>query len=535
MSGGASISGESLGQGEYNPNGGLQKVAGQNGFNKSIGYGKDGDSQSSVTRSGIGTKTIRIGDDGSGEQAKAVYTDTTTENAAARSGSLANNFDAGKVQSELDLQRNVSQSFNQNTQQISTQINANVKEHFDKAKELEKQASDAANNGELQLAQQLADQAAEEYKTAENWQLAGVGVNMVAAGLSAPTDSAGGIAAATLSPAASYKIGQDFKKLAQANADGKLTDKQQAAHVLAHTVLGAAVAAAGGNDPLAGGISAGGAEYLAPKVSQFLYGTDDPEKLTAEQKDTVANIMSLAGAGVGAAVGNSSTNTVQGGLNAESAVENNDGTVLPGPIPLPILLPQKTEAQKEADKQAAIAIEKGVKKAGQTVHSAVGAGFGTIFCTIDSDCPDSNPFKAGQAIWNEGMGNGGGNNDSNSAADGNFGTAGAPMPPDDENGNKGNNSVPIDRLVKNRNGNFIGEVHKGATDNVRTVSQQQFNQIKNEIIKNGRIEGSYSNNKGIWYRLPDGNRVGVRTSGRNGETLDFDVKGLPRDFKIHQK
>ena len=61
-----------------------------------------------------------------------------------------------------------------------------------------------------------------------------------------------------------------------------------------------------------------------PKVSTFLYGTADPEKLTAEQKDTVANIMSLAGAGVGAAVGNTSANAVSGSLNAESAVENND-------------------------------------------------------------------------------------------------------------------------------------------------------------------------------------------------------------------
>ena len=60
-----------------------------------------------------------------------------------------------------------------------------------------------------------------------------------------------------------------------------------------------------------------------PKVSTFLYGTADPEKLTAEQKDTVANIMSLAGAGVGAAVGNTSANAVSGSLNAESAVENN--------------------------------------------------------------------------------------------------------------------------------------------------------------------------------------------------------------------
>ena len=65
------------------------------------------------------------------------------------------------------------------------------------------------------------------------------------------------------------------------------------------------------------------AEAVAFKVSTFLYGTADPEKLTAEQKDTVANIMSLAGAGVGVAVGNSGANAVSGSLNAESAVENN--------------------------------------------------------------------------------------------------------------------------------------------------------------------------------------------------------------------
>ena len=146
---------------------------------------------------------------------------------------------------------------------------------------------------------------------------------MLATGLSASTQSGVGIAAATVSPMISYEIGQKFKELAKDNPDGKLTEKQQAAHVLAHAVLGAAVAAAGGNDALAGALSAGGAEAVAPKVSTFLYGTADPEKLTAEQKDTVANIMSLAGASVGAAVGNTSANAVSGSLNAESAVENN--------------------------------------------------------------------------------------------------------------------------------------------------------------------------------------------------------------------
>ena len=137
---------------------------------------------------------------------------------------------------------------------------------------------------------------------------------MLATGLSAPTQSGVGIAAATASPALSYAIGQEFKKH---HAEGT------SAHILAHAVLGAAVAAAGGNDALAGALSAGGAEAIAPVVSRFMYGTDDPEKLTAEQKETIASISNLTGVATGATIGNSVTNAVQGGLNAENAVENN--------------------------------------------------------------------------------------------------------------------------------------------------------------------------------------------------------------------
>ncbi|RPD83167.1 hypothetical protein EGK75_13295, partial [Neisseria weixii] len=41
--------------------------------------GDDGDSQSSVTKSGIGTRNIVIANDTTGTQAKAVYTDTRSE------------------------------------------------------------------------------------------------------------------------------------------------------------------------------------------------------------------------------------------------------------------------------------------------------------------------------------------------------------------------------------------------------------------------------------------------------------------------
>ncbi|MCX5468926.1 hypothetical protein OSH00_14445 [Acinetobacter sp. A-IN1] len=84
-----------------------------------------------------------------------------------------------------------------------------------------------------------------------NYQKLGVLVDTISTGLSAPTSSGLGIATATLSPVASYEIGQYFKSK---DAEGST------AHILAHTVLGAAVAAAGGNDALTAGLSVDCAE-----------------------------------------------------------------------------------------------------------------------------------------------------------------------------------------------------------------------------------------------------------------------------------
>ena len=145
------------------------------------------------------------------------------------------------------------------------------------------------------------------------WQRACVLLNMVAAGLSSPADNAAGIAAATASPAVSYQIGQYFKSH---DAEGT------PAHLLAHTILGAATAAAGNQNPLAGGLSAGTAEAAAPVISQWLYGKA-PNELSAEEKSTLSNITGLLGAGTGALAGGSTENAAVGSLAARSAVENN--------------------------------------------------------------------------------------------------------------------------------------------------------------------------------------------------------------------
>ncbi|ROW31398.1 VENN motif pre-toxin domain-containing protein, partial [Neisseria animalis] len=119
-----------------------------------------------------------------------------------------------------------------------------------------------------------------------------------------------------------YQIGQHFKGLAKDNADGKLTTKQEAAHILSHAVLGAAVAAAGGNDAMTAAVAAGGAEAVAPVVSNWLYGEEDGSKLTAEQKETVSAIAGLAGSAVGTATGNAA-DVAQGNQTSINSIENN--------------------------------------------------------------------------------------------------------------------------------------------------------------------------------------------------------------------
>ena len=330
----ASISGKTLGQGAQNKpqNKHLTSVADKNSASSSVGYGSDSDSQSSITKSGINTRNIQITDEAAqirltgktAAQTKAdIDTNVTTDAADQHSGRLKNVFDKDRVQSELDLQRTVSQDFSKNVQQANTEIN----QHLDKLKAdkeaAETAAAEALANGDMETAKRKAHEAQDAAAKADNWQQGKVILNMLASGLAAPTQSGAGIAAATASPAVSYAIGQHFKDLAGQNANGKLTASQETAHVLAHAVLGAAVAAAGDNNALAGALSAGGSEAAAPYISKWLYGKEKGSDLTAEEKETVSAITNLLGTATGAAVGNSATDGVQGSLNAQNAVGNN--------------------------------------------------------------------------------------------------------------------------------------------------------------------------------------------------------------------
>ena len=96
--------------------------------------------------------------------------------------------------------------------------------------------------------------------------------------------------------------------------------------IAAHTVLGAAVAVAGGNDALLAGVSAGGAEASAPLLAKYLYGKESKD-LTVDEKGTVSAITGLVASGVGGSTGDVAS-SVQSGQVAQNAVENNGFSII---------------------------------------------------------------------------------------------------------------------------------------------------------------------------------------------------------------
>jgi hypothetical protein len=260
-----------------------------------IGYGSDGDSDSSVTRAGI--------------TGIAGNKDITTDNRAEYAGILENVFDETRVNEELGAQVEITQAFDQERRKVKTEINA-------KEKKLRGEAEEASNAGDYETAR-------EKFDAADNLVNQGLLFDAVAGAIYGPnSNGATGYVAKAVSPAVSFKVGQYYKEL-EANQDNKLTGGQQAGHILAHTLLGAAVSYATGNDVLTGSVSAGTGEAAAPLLSQLLY-EKDTDKLTAEQKDTISSIVSALGAGIGATTGNAS-DAANAAETSKVAAENNDG------------------------------------------------------------------------------------------------------------------------------------------------------------------------------------------------------------------
>ncbi|WP_348549622.1 hemagglutinin repeat-containing protein [Psychrobacter sp. KFRI-CH2-11] len=260
-----------------------------------LGYGTDSDSDSSITKAGI---TGVAGNSG-----------ITTDNQAEYAGILVNEFDEQRVNEELGAQVEITQAFDQERRKIKTELNQ-------KEQGLRAEAEEAFNNGNFDLAEEKA-------LAAGKLETQGLLFDAISGAIYGPnSNGAVGYATKAASPFVANQIGQYYKELAEEQG-GNLTGTQQAGHILAHGILGAATSSATGNDALTGGLSAGTGEAAAPLISDFLYGTSDPSKLTAEQKDTISSITSALGAGIGLTTGNAS-DVANAAETSKVAVEDNN-------------------------------------------------------------------------------------------------------------------------------------------------------------------------------------------------------------------
>ena len=251
---------------------------------------------------------------------QSIATTTTTDQVQANSGAIANNFDKDAVQSEIDLQIKVTQQFDTTRQQAKTIVNQQIDG-------LNKTLKDAEAALKINPDDPVAQQKYKNTQASINkWQIGGTIIDSIASGLSGPSSTgAAGILANAAAPQLQYQIGQYFKGT---DAEGST------AHILAHTILAAAVAAAGGNDALMAGLAAGGAEAVAPAVANWLFGSNlDVKKdakgnviaseLTAEQNNILSNIIGLGTAGVTGLASGSVTDVVSSTGLAQTAVEDN--------------------------------------------------------------------------------------------------------------------------------------------------------------------------------------------------------------------
>ena len=306
-------------------------------FSYGMGYGKDSDSQSSTTKSGINTQNITIKDEAEQlkrtgktvqEEIAAIKTDITTESAQSQSGKLENRFNKDDVQKELDFQREVTEKFGPNVAEAGSLLankfgeEAKAKRHEAAIALEEAEKTKAENNNEINQA--LVKQARDNFETAsreaKEWETGGSQRLVIDSALNVISTALAGrpaaeVVASGLSPAVNNQI-----KKATTDAKGNVNT---ALNLTAHALWGAVEAYAGNRNVAAGAAGAAGGEAAAHFLSSTLYDKS-PEKLSEEEKRTVSSLSQVAAGIAGGSLSDSSDGAIIAAKTAKDAVENND-------------------------------------------------------------------------------------------------------------------------------------------------------------------------------------------------------------------
>ena len=305
-------------------------------FSYGMGYGKDSDSQSSTTKSGINTQNITIKDEAEQlkrtgktvqEEIAAIKTDITTESAQSQSGKLENRFNKDDVQKELDFQREVTEKFGPNVAEAGSLLankfgeEAKAKRHEAAIALEEAEKTKAENNNEINQA--LVKQARDNFETAsreaKEWETGGSQRLVIDSALNViSTALAGRPAAEVVASGLSPTVNNQIKK-ATTDAKGNVNT---ALNLTAHALWGAVEAYAGNRNVAAGAAGAAGGEAAAHFLASTLYDKS-PEKLSEEEKRTVSSLSQVAAGIAGGSLSDSSDGAIIAAKTAKDAVENN--------------------------------------------------------------------------------------------------------------------------------------------------------------------------------------------------------------------
>ena len=155
---------------------------------------------------------------------------------------------------------------------------------------------------------QVRQQAEKDYGIGSSFQRTTQTVTAIVQGI------AGGNLGAAIAGTAAPFLAQKVKDLTQGD---------DTANIMAHAVLGAVLARAGGNSALAGASGAVVAEATARLIRNQLYGDVSDNDLTPAQKQTISALSTLAAGVAGSAVGKDALSAVAAAQVGKNAVENN--------------------------------------------------------------------------------------------------------------------------------------------------------------------------------------------------------------------
>ncbi|MEK9498090.1 VENN motif pre-toxin domain-containing protein, partial [Photorhabdus sp. P32] len=290
------------------------------------------DSKSSTTHAAVSDGTITVRDADKQKQDIAGLS-RDTENAA---NGLTPIFDKEKEQRRLAQAQAIANIGIQvmdiyNTQEAITA----TKKATEALKDPERQQA-LKQQAEAQLKQEngivtaetIADRA---YKIAYDGAIKGQGADIggnrrqaVTAVVAALQGLAGGdIKAAIASGAAPY-LSNAVKKVTYGDkAYEQLTPEEKATNVVAHAILGGVIAELKGGSAIAGSVGAAGGELAASVIAGALYPDKKLSELTADEKEKISHLSTLAGGIAAGLVTDSTAGGVDGAQTAKNAVENN--------------------------------------------------------------------------------------------------------------------------------------------------------------------------------------------------------------------